>query len=139
MNVTVDTNILVRATLGDDPVQSLVAARVLREASLVAVTVPALCEFVWVLTRGYKRSAAETAAVIRELLGSPATIADRSVVEAGLAFLDLGGDFADGAIAHAGRLQGGEVFVTFDERALRLARQSDGRAATPQAVVSQTP
>ncbi len=38
-------------------------------------------------------------------------------VEAGLAFLDSGADFADGVIAHEGRQLGGDVFITFDKDA----------------------
>ena len=53
LRVTVDTNVLVRAAVGDDPDQSRLAADVLREAEIIAVTLPTLCEFVWVLARGY--------------------------------------------------------------------------------------
>lgn len=40
MKVSVDTNVLVRAVMGDDAAQARVAARVLTDASLVGV---ALC------------------------------------------------------------------------------------------------
>jgi len=49
-------------------------------------------------------------------------------VEAGLAVLDKGGDFADGAIAYEGRWLGGEEFVSFDKEAVSLL-QSQGRKA----------
>jgi len=48
---------------------------------------------------------------------------DRPAVEAGLALLQAGGDFADGVIAHQGQWLGGEVFVSFDGQALALLRQ----------------
>jgi predicted nucleic-acid-binding protein len=39
-------------------------------------------------------------------------------VEAGLAQLEAGGDFADGAIAHEGARLSGEEFTSFDRRAV---------------------
>ena len=48
-----------RAAVAGDPQQGELAADVLRDAELVAVTLPSLCEFVWVLARGYKREAHE--------------------------------------------------------------------------------
>ena len=68
MKITADTNVLVRAAVLDEPMQSAVAAAALLEAEIVPATVPALCEFVWVLMRGYKRNAAEVAAALRKLV-----------------------------------------------------------------------
>ncbi len=65
MKITADTNVLVRAAMMDDRAQGALAARALLEAEAVAVTLPCLCEFVWVLMRGYGRSGAEVAAAIR--------------------------------------------------------------------------
>jgi predicted nucleic-acid-binding protein len=50
-------------------------------------------------------------------------------VEAGLALLDAGGDFADGVIAYEGNWFGAETFLSFDKTAVRLM------AAGPSAVV----
>ena len=44
MKVTVDTNVLIRAVVQDDPVQAQQAATVLLDAALIAVTLPSLCE-----------------------------------------------------------------------------------------------
>jgi predicted nucleic-acid-binding protein len=41
-------------------------------------------------------------------------------VEAGLALLDAGGDFADGVIAHEGRWLGADCFISFDKKAVKL-------------------
>ena len=46
MKVAVDTNVLVRAVVRDDPAQAVVAATVLTDAELIAVALPCLCEFV---------------------------------------------------------------------------------------------
>jgi predicted nucleic-acid-binding protein len=49
---------------------------------------------------------------------------DRKAIENGLSFLDAGGDFADGGIAYEGLWLGGEVFVSFDKKAVaRLDQQ----------------
>ena len=120
MKITADTNVLVRAAVLDEPMQSAVAAAALLEAEIVAATVPALCEFVWVLMRGYKRNAAEVAAALRKLVESASVVVDRPSVEAGLAILERGGDFADGVIAFEGRRAGGRVFTSFDRDAVAL-------------------
>jgi len=44
MNISVDTNVLVRAVLQDDAKQARTANKLLREASLIAVSMPYLCE-----------------------------------------------------------------------------------------------
>jgi predicted nucleic-acid-binding protein len=49
-------------------------------------------------------------------------------VEAGLAVLDQGGDFADGAIAFEGHWLGGEEFVSFDKQAVKLLKAQGKRA-----------
>jgi predicted nucleic-acid-binding protein len=120
VRITADTNVLVRAALGDDPSQARIAADTLIRAEIVAVPLPVLCEFVWVLLRGYGRSAGEIAASIRDLADSANVQLDRPAVEAGLDILEAGGDFADGVIAFDGRRLGGSVFASFDRRAVEL-------------------
>ena len=122
MKISVDTNILVRAVVRDDPKQSEIAARTLRQAEILAVGMSCLCEFVWVLGRVYKFTPAATAAAIRELLKAANVEANRPAVEAGLAMLDGGGDFADGVIPHEGQWLGGETFVSFDRQAVQMLK-----------------
>ena len=117
MKITVDTNVLARVVLRDDEEQTRIAARILNEASLIAVSLPCLCELVWVLRRGARRPREEISLAIRALVGAHNVVVDRPAVEAGLAVHDAGGDFADGVIAHQGNWLGGETFVTFDKRA----------------------
>jgi predicted nucleic-acid-binding protein len=83
-----DTNVLVRAAVMDVPVQGAIAAEMLLEAGAVAVTLPSLCEFVWALTRGYKKGANEVAGAVRALIESASVLADRPAAEAGLAMLE---------------------------------------------------
>jgi predicted nucleic-acid-binding protein len=102
VTVTAGTNVLIRAAVQDDLHQARRTAKILAEADLVAVPVPVLCEFVWVLRRGYKKSAAGVSDAIRRLMRSANVVMNRTVVEAGLSALDAGGDFADGVIAYEG-------------------------------------
>ena len=124
MKIAADTNVLVRAVVRDDKMQAEVAARVLRNASLVAVAVSSLCEFVWVLRSVYGFRSSDIAKAIRTLLATENVEADRPAIDAGLAVLDGGGDFADGVIAYEGKWLGAETFVSFDKRAVeRLTEQ----------------
>jgi predicted nucleic-acid-binding protein len=120
MKVAVDTNVLVRAVVRDDPAQANIAAQVLTDAALIAVALPSLCEFVWVLRRVYAFQAADAAAAIRALIAAANVETNRPAVEAGLAVLEAGGDFADGVIAYEGHWLGGETFVSFDKKAVAL-------------------
>ena len=120
MKVTVDANVLIRAVVRDDPVQADVAAKVLTDAELIAVAMPCLCEFVWVLRRVYDFQASDVAAAIRALLSVANVEVNRPAVEAGLSVLEAGGDFADGAIAYEGSWLGGGTFVSFDKNAVEL-------------------
>ena len=120
MKVAVDTNVLVRAVVRDDPAQASVAAKVLTDAELIAVALPCLCEFVWVLRRVYDFQPSDAATAIRALLAAANVEVNRPAVEAGLSVLEAGGDFADGVIAYEGNWLGGETFVSFDKKAVAL-------------------
>jgi predicted nucleic-acid-binding protein len=119
MKITADTNVLVRALAEDHAEQSKAAQLALSKADIVALAIPALCELVWVL-RGYKIRPSDIATTIRDLLNSANIVVNRSTVEAGLAMLDAGGDFADGVIAYEGNWLGADTFVSFDEKAVQL-------------------
>ncbi|MFM9109383.1 MAG: type II toxin-antitoxin system VapC family toxin [Prochlorococcaceae cyanobacterium] len=128
MRITADTNVLVRAVVGDDPAQAQAAVAALRAVEQIAVALPALCEFVWVLRRVYAFPVAEISAAIRALIAAGNVRLDRAAVEAGLAQLEAGGDFADAVIAHQGQWLGGDTFVSFDQQAVALL-QRQGVAA----------
>jgi predicted nucleic-acid-binding protein len=123
MKVAVDTNILVRAVVGDDKMQAESAARLLRSADLVAVAVSSLCELVWVLRSRYGFTTLQASAAIRALIGAANVEVDHLTVAAGLTMLDDGGDFADGVIAYEGRWLGAETFVSFDKRAVEMLKK----------------
>lgn len=128
MKITPDTNVLVRAILSDDVRQAKAAERELLNADVIALALPALCELVWVLSQGYKILPADIIDAIRRLMSSANVVVNRPAVEAGLALLAAGGDFADGAIAYEGNWLGAEVFVSFDKKAIRLM-QAAGTSA----------
>ncbi len=120
MKITPDTNILIRAVVGDDVKQAQAATKLLKGAELIAVSLPSLCEFVWVLRRVYDFSLQDISSAIEALLDAGNVAVNRPVVDAGLAILKEGGDFADGLIAYEGSWLGGEIFVSFDKRAVSL-------------------
>jgi predicted nucleic-acid-binding protein len=120
MKVTVDTNILVRAVVGDEEKQAQAAATLLKAAEVIAVSLPCLCEFVWVLRRVYSFRQDDISAAIEALLEAGNVSVNRPAVDAGLAILSAGGDFADGLIAYEGSRLGGETFISFDKTVVSL-------------------
>jgi len=120
VKISVDTNVLARAVLQDDAKQGRVASKLLKEASLIAISLPCLCELVWILRRGAKLQKEDVAVTIRDLLDAGNVVMNRPAVEAGLAILEAGGDFADGIMAYEGNWLGGETFFSFDKQAVEL-------------------
>ena len=120
-SVGVDTNVLLRVLLNDDPVQSPIAAAVFRGFSKRApgfITQVTLAETYWVLERG-KRLPRETCLLaIRRLVETESLEFDdgEGVVRA-LTLAEAGADFADALIQGAMELFGIEETVTFDRGA----------------------
>lgn len=119
MRIAPDTNVLIRSAVRDDPAQAALAISILKDATSIAVSSTALCEFAWVLRGTYRFTRVDVATAIRNLLDIEIVMVDRAAVAAGLAMLDAGGDFADGIIAHEGLWLGAEVFVSFDRNAAK--------------------
>ncbi len=128
VKIAPDSNVLIRSVVRDEPGQAAAADEVLRSASSIAIALPCLCEFVWVLRRVYGFSTGDVASAIRALLDTGNVLLNRPAVEAGLAFLQAGGDFADGVIVYEGKWMGGETFISFDRKAVALSR-AQGYAA----------
>ena len=124
VRVVADTNVLVRAVMQDDEEQAEAASKVLRECELVAVSIPCLCELIWVLQRVYRLPPVRIMEAIGLLLASSNVVVDRPVVDAAMSVYAKGGDFADGAIAFEGQRLGGAVFVSFDRKAVALLAES---------------
>jgi predicted nucleic-acid-binding protein len=128
MKISVDTTVLARAVLNDQPAQSRAARKLLKEASLIAVPLPCSCALVWVLRQGAKLAKDDVATTIRSLMNMGNVVVNWPAAELGLAVLDAGGDFADGVIAYEGTWLGGEAFVSFDKQAVSLV-STQGEAA----------
>ena len=135
LNVTADTNILVRTVVEDDPDQAAIAQSLLRQATIIAVPVPVLCELSWVLRRGYGFSGDDVAETIRAIVAVDAIVTEPPVVDAGLAALEAGGDFADGVIAYQGETLGATVFASFDRKAVARMKNHGLAAADPSELV----
>ena len=120
MKISVDTNVLVRAAVRDDPEQTEVATRIMARAEMLAIALSSVCEFVWVLRSVYGYRAPKIAEAIRILLAAENVETNRPAIDAGLAMLDAGGDFADGVIAYEGKWLGAETFVSFDKKAIEM-------------------
>jgi predicted nucleic-acid-binding protein len=113
MKITADTNVLVRAITGDDEQQGKVAqAELASAAGALRVGLSAVAG----LRNPFGRNSGSdpTPDERRECRD------DRPAVEAGLAMLDAGGDFADGIIAYEGSWLGAEIFISFDKKAVKL-------------------
>jgi predicted nucleic-acid-binding protein len=128
MKITADTNLLLRAILRDDRIQAKVAEEVLRNAELVALPTPCLCEVVWVLNRSYGFGREELVRVLETLCNAPNVAVNQGAVDAGFFMLNAGGDFADGVIAYEGAWLGSEEFVSFDKKAVAAIAKHGMRA-----------
>jgi predicted nucleic-acid-binding protein len=128
MKITADTNVLVRAVVRDDAKQARIAAKLLKEADIIAVSSACLCELVWVLRRVYGFGQQDIHAALTALLDAGNVVVNQPAADAGLMVLDAGGDFADGVIAYEGSWLGGETFVSFDRKAVALI-DKQGRPA----------
>ena len=117
----IDTNILLRVLLQDDPVQGPIAARFLREMGTGSpgfITQVTLAETYWVLARAKRLPRATCLAVIRRLVETEVLEFDdgEGVVRA-LSLAEAGADFADALIQGAMELFGVDETVTFDRAA----------------------
>lgn len=122
--IGLDTNVLVRYIVGDDPGQAAAATRLidgLTEADPGFISVVTLVELHWVLRSAYKVSRPDCARVIAGLMDSrELTIAESQSVRRAVARLGGDVDFADALISELGRASGCEYTATFDKRAARL-------------------
>jgi predicted nucleic-acid-binding protein len=131
LKIIPDTNVLVRAIIEDDKLQSDLAKHELSNADSIALSLTALSEVAWVLSAGYKISRPDIALAIRGYVETAGAQANWTAVQAGLASLEQGGDFADAVIEIEGRQLGGDVFVSFDDKAVNIASRAGRSARAP--------
>jgi predicted nucleic-acid-binding protein len=115
--IAVDTNVLVRALLNDDPRQSPIARRFLERTRSVLVPVTVFLELAWVLkSTGWTRRQIHGA--LTTLATLPAIHLDRSEdVRAALEdFRQGSADLADYLALHLSRGLGARKLFTFDRK-----------------------
>ena len=116
--LAVDTNVVVRLLVNDDPRQAAQARR-LFETDAIWIGVTVLLECAWVLESVYRLESAEVAEALRGLLGLPnVQVEDAATVARALDATRMGVELADAL--HLVRAPQDAVFVTFD-RALAKA------------------
>lgn len=124
--IGLDTNILVRYVVQDDPVQSARATAlietVLTEAVPGFVSIIAVAEMAWVLERAYGFSASAIAGAVEGLLQMAVLSieSEPEVFTAMIALKEGRGSFADALIGALGAKAGCTQTLTFDKGALRL-------------------
>ncbi|MDT8389280.1 MAG: type II toxin-antitoxin system VapC family toxin [Lentisphaeria bacterium] len=112
--VAIDTNVLVRLVVNDDPEQTEKALTRL-EGQRVYVPVTVVLETEWVLRHCYALSAAKIRNVFRELLANDdVEVAETKAVEQALCLHENGLDFAD-ALHLCLSVGNTEGFLTFDK------------------------
>ncbi|MGD0864932.1 MAG: type II toxin-antitoxin system VapC family toxin [Rhizomicrobium sp.] len=124
--IGLDTNILVRYLVQDDPVQSPIAThlieRRLSEDDPGFVTIVAMVETAWVLERIYGFSDADIAAAIERMLQIDLLVVEneQDVFTAMVELAEGRGSFADALIGARGAGAGCSHTLTFDRKALRI-------------------
>lgn len=118
--IAIDTNVLVRLLVGDDPGQARRARRLV-ERSEVFVPASAILEAEWVLRSAYGFEAPAISRAFRGFLGL-ANVAPESpaILAQALDAYDAGLDFADAL--HLCSSHPASAFHTFDRRLVRAAR-----------------
>ncbi len=113
--IAVDTNILVRYAVNDDPVQSQQAKALLKNTKTIFISKTALLEFEWVLRSAYKLPRESILYAMLTICGLPnVTVENAWQVSQASELYSKGLDFADAL--HYLANTGIEKFYTFDEK-----------------------
>jgi len=120
--IGLDTNVLVRYIVQDEPAQARAATRLVESHCTpddpAVISLIVLCELVWVLSRGYRYGRRPISTVLRQILSAD----DLHVERAELAWRALNlytegkVDFADYLLALCNREERAEITYTFDSR-----------------------
>lgn len=123
--IGIDTNVLLRYLVQDDPVQSRKATEVierrLTKDSPGFVSLVCILEIVWVLGSLYKRTHAEIASHIEMILAAD-TLAvqnEQEIYQAVIALRSGAGAFEDALIGALGAWWGCAATLTFDQNAAK--------------------
>ncbi len=122
-----DTNVLVRYLVQDDPAQSVAAVRELDRAvargERVIIAPIVLCELVWVLETAYDFHRTDVASTLEQILRTAQfEVLDKDLVWAAWKEYQTGkGDFADYYLGLMHRRAGADRTLTFDRGLARSA------------------
>ena len=123
--IALDTNVLVRFLVQDDPAQARAASEIiehLTDDNPGFIGREVLVELVWVLARAYSYERGEIAGAIDGMLSATELVVEHGD-DVGVAverYRNDGFDFADLMIAAAARHAGASELVTFDRKAAQL-------------------
>lgn len=121
--IGLDTNVIVRSLIGDDPTQTDAAVELL--GSLTAaepawISHVVLAETFWVLRRSFRVPAEEICTALSRLVSANNVITEQpDVVSSALRSAAAGADFADALMVHSARKAGARATMTFDVRAAK--------------------
>lgn len=120
--IGIDTNVLVRYFVQDDPAQSAIAIRFMRSLSRETpgyITIVVLVELVWALSSGYKEKRDDIADVLQGILVAEDLVVQNaaSTYRALHLYRKAKVDFADALIAVEASLASCAETVTFDRAA----------------------
>jgi predicted nucleic-acid-binding protein len=122
-----DTNLVLRFLLQDDPVQSrqanIVFEHQLSKTNLGYLSLPTVLEIVWVLGGKINKTKAEINQYLELLLRAESLLIqnEQQVFEAAFALSNGAGEFEDVLIAALNTWAGCSYTLTFDRKASRLA------------------
>lgn len=121
----VDTNVLARFILDDDPLQSPVASRAIGHGVMVTHTV--LLELSWLLLSRYRLSRDVVIAAMRDIIDLPSvTVPDETLILWAIERFDRGADLAD--MLHLIGARGSDGFASFERH---LAKQAGAGSPVP--------
>lgn len=122
--LAIDTNLIVRYLVGDDPGQAARARRLI-DNNDVFVCTTVLLETEWVLRSAYGFSAVQCAKALSDFAGLPrANLEDATVAAKALGWMRQGVDFANGL--HLAKAEGCEAFISFDQDFAKAANALGG-------------
>lgn len=120
--VAVDTNIIVRLFVEDDPIQTKKAATLLTQNHIL-ISTSVILETAWVLGKIYAFSSAEIAAALKKLASiKTVKISDYLAFDDFLKMIDNGMDVADAV--HLASAGDADWFATFDKEFVKTAKGS---------------
>ncbi|MDP3689555.1 type II toxin-antitoxin system VapC family toxin [Bradyrhizobium sp.] len=122
--LAIDTNLIVRYLVADDPAQAARARRLIDNHDVFVCTT-VLLETEWVLRSVYGFTVAQCASALSDFAGLPRTrLEDAAAAAKALAWMRQGVDFADGL--HLAGAEGCEAFISFDQDFAKSANALGG-------------